>query len=302
MQINFPVKIEYGTAARVPISDVIDSLTAVRQILEDGSASLGSIVPDLDVQKVQISVRQISQESPLREIFLVTLFITFQKDLEAEVPRAIETFTGVHVSDDYRTMVVLASLMTVYYGLSFAKDAVSKMVTDTILRSALDEVIEELSKITTIDAGQIRKILRKKYVGKRRLKSLAIAAIKFLRPSKEQSNAPIEFDDRRIEPRLIEESPRQFELEEALSRERYRSHSDVPLEIHAQDKDRETAGWAAVPKGIEKRRLKMKLVDGVSPEQLWNKDEVKADVVIKYRQSGETFEPYEIHLTRIKDD
>ncbi len=45
----------------------------------------------------------------------------------------------------------------------------------------------------------------------------------------------------------------------------------------------------------------MKLVDGVTPEQLWNRDEVTADVVIKYRQSGEGFEPYEIHLTRVKD-
>jgi len=301
LQVEFPLRIEYGTPDRVPISDIIDSLTAVRQILEDGSANLGAFIPDLDVEKVQISVKQISQESPLRELFLVALFVTFQKDLESEVPQAIETFTGLPVPDDYRTMVVLASLITVYYGLSFAKDAVSKVVTNTILRSALDEVIGELSKQTGVDVVEIKKVLRKKYIRKKRLKSLAIAAIKFLRPSKEQANAPIEFDDRRIEPRLIEETPRQFELEEALARERYRSHSDVPLEIHAQDKDRDTAGWAAVPKGIEKRRLKMKLVDGVSPEQLWNRDEVKADVVIKYRQTGDGFEPYEIHLTRLKD-
>lgn len=301
MKIEFPVNVEYGTPDRVPISDIIDSLSALRQILEEGTENLGIFVPDLTIEKTLISVKRISQESPLRELLLVTLFLTFQKDLEVEIPSAIETFTGQHVPDNYKTIVVLCSLIVVYYGLGYAKDVISKITTNTILKTELDEVIDGLSKQVGVKSDDIRKVLKNKYCRKKSLKAIAVAAIKFLRPSREQNNAPIEFGGKHIEPRLIAETPRQYELEEALKVERARSHRNVALEIHAQDKDRESTGWAAVPKGIDNRRLKVKLVDGVSPEQLWNKDEVTADVVMKYRRTGEDFEPYEIHITRVKE-
>ena len=45
----------------------------------------------------------------------------------------------------------------------------------------------------------------------------------------------------------------------------------------------------------------MKLVDGVTPDRLWNRDRVVADIVIKSKRVGIDFEPYEIHLLNVLD-
>ena len=63
-----------------------------------------------------------------------------------------------------------------------------------------------------------------------------------------------------------------------IEAETARQFRGVELELHAQDKDREASGWAAVPKGISDKRLKMRLVDGVSPNELWGRDQIYGDV------------------------
>ena len=191
MQVDIPLKIVYDTPDRVPIGDVIDSLVALRQILDEGASNLGVFIPDLTVQKVQVTVRRITQESPLQEIFLVTLFLTFQKELEVEVPQAFEAITGISVSDKYDTMLVLSALIVVYYGIGYAKDVISKITTNTILNSKFDDIVRGLSGKIGVREESIKAALRKKYKSKKRLKSIALAAIKFFRPSKTQSNAGI---------------------------------------------------------------------------------------------------------------
>jgi hypothetical protein len=56
-----------------------------------------------------------------------------------------------------------------------------------------------------------------------------------------------------------------------------------------------------VPKGITERRLKMKLVDGVTPNELWGHDAVKGDIIVLYKRVGTDVVPTEIHLTKILD-
>jgi hypothetical protein len=73
----------------------------------------------------------------------------------------------------------------------------------------------------------------------------------------------------------------------------------VQLELHAQDKDREASGWAAIPRGITDKRLRMRLVDGVVPSELWGRDHVHGDIIIKFKRVGTDMVPTEIHLTRV---
>ncbi len=213
----------------MPIGDVIDSLIALRQILDEGGSNLGSLVPGLTVEKVQVTVRQISQESPLREIFLVTLYMAFQKDLEVEVPAAFESLTGIEVSDKYNSLLILSSLVVIYYGIGYAKDVISKLTTEHVLKTETDEIMKGLAATIGVPESVIRSALKAKYRSKKRLKSIALAAIKFFRPSRAQANVGIEFGDRKIEPRLIAETPQEYELEGALKRERATFHGDVPL-------------------------------------------------------------------------
>jgi hypothetical protein len=76
----------------------------------------------------------------------------------------------------------------------------------------------------------------------------------------------------------------------------------VKLTIHAQDRDKDATGWAAVPEGISDRRIKMRLKDGVTPQALWNRDVIIGDVTVKYRREGLDFVASELHLSRVYMD
>ena len=301
MQVTVPFHMEYETPGSVPIGDVIESLTALKLLIEEGGFNLGHIVPNLSVEKVQVNVRSISQQSPLRELLLVTLFLAFQKQLEAEVPPAIESLLNVQVSKEYDTIVTVSVLMLIFYGVGYAKDLISNVTTRTQTQKMLDRLIGEFSKETGVAEEDVRKRLKARYKPRGRMKLLAASAVKFFKPSKDQGNVPITVGRRKIEPRLIREVPTDFAFNDASKLERSRNHSSIALDLHAQDKDKELAGWAAVPVGISGKRLRMKLVDGVTPDQLWNRDSIIGDIVMKYRRVGMEFEPYEIHLSRVLD-
>jgi hypothetical protein len=109
VEIRVPHRILYEISDAAPVADVIESLLGAEALLQEIGPLLEGCIPGLHVEKIQVSVRSISQESPLKEIFWAALFITFQKDLEADVPKIVEDIFGVHVPDQYDTIGALSS-------------------------------------------------------------------------------------------------------------------------------------------------------------------------------------------------
>ena len=54
-------------------------------------------------------------------------------------------------------------------------------------------------------------------------------------------------------------------------------------------------------KGLNDKRLKMKVMEPLSASSLWGRDTVFGDVVIVSKLTPDGFVPSEIHLTSIKD-
>lgn len=298
MRVDLPFSVEYETPEAVPIDEVIDSLLAVKALLEEGGANLPHFIDGLAVDQVQVAVRSISQESPLRELLAVTLFVTFQKDLETEVPEMIQHLTGTHIPEQFHTVVTLAVVIAVFYGAGYVKDVISAKVTNSKVKRQFKAAVSEMASITGKKEAEIIKYLDERYV-KGRLETLAATAISFFRPSKSQANAPVTIGDRKFGSDLVKDVPQEYAYDETLTSETFREYRAIELELHAQDRDRGQTGWAAIPAGISDKRLKMRLVDGVNPNQLWGKNQVKGDIIIKYKRTGMDLTPTEIHLTRI---
>jgi hypothetical protein len=96
MEIRVSHKIEYQVERGVPVADLVASLLATEQLLRDTAPLLQECFPGLTIEKIEVSVGEISEGS-LRELLFVTLFAAFQKDLDKDVPAAIEQLTGAHV-------------------------------------------------------------------------------------------------------------------------------------------------------------------------------------------------------------
>jgi hypothetical protein len=298
MQATLPFKVEYQTAQPVPIQEIVDSLLSLQTLLEEAGKSLEIVVPGLTVERVTIRVKEISHGS-LKEVLLIGLFAFFQEDLHRELPPLVRDWTGIDVPDNAETLLVILTLIALVYGIGFMKDIVAQAATNSQIADWKDQLIRELANTTGADPKSVEAELNKRYAPKPKMKTLVKAASNFFRPSKSQNNATIVVGDKRIEPQLIAEIPADYIIKDEEAAERNAHHKNVELELHQKDRDHEGSGWAAVPIGLHEKRLPMKLLDGIKPNDLWGCDRVRADIVLIEKRDGQGFSPAQIHLEKL---
>lgn len=291
--------VRYMTDDPVPIKDIIDSLQGVETILSEVGRLLPLLIDGLHVERVDVKVREISQQSPLKEMFLVALFMAFQKDLEAEVPNQISVITGYPVPDRFDTIVTVVALVVVFYGVGALKDLVIGHFGDGPAQRQLDGLILELSESTGKTAKDIKRILADRYGDRTLWKRLANATSRFFLPSKRQSSAPVEVNERVFDRPVIQDIPADYIVDNEAERNPARRFQNVILELHAQDRDNAARGWAAVLRAASDKRVRLKLMDGVSAQELWGNDVVRGDVTVIYDRIGTELVAKEIHLERV---
>ena len=124
MRVEIPFEVTSRTPNIVQLEDVIDGLISAKLLIEEGN-NLGHLVPGLQIEQVQVGIRSITQESPLRELLLVAIFVAGQKDLEHEVPALVEQLMGTPVPENFKTLLTLSVLVALFYGIGYVKDLVT---------------------------------------------------------------------------------------------------------------------------------------------------------------------------------
>jgi hypothetical protein len=300
-EIRLPLSITYNTKGVTPLRDVIAALTAAEIAIEDAISLIPSIIPGVHVEQSSINVRSVTQESPLRELFALTLIVAFQDDLKTEIPPMIERLFNTRIAENYDSIVTVTTMIVLFYGAAFLKDAASKTVENGALRAQVNELMRQMSETTGMSEERVRAIFDAKYGKPGPVKRLAKAVKGFFVPTQREGAVPIIFDRKTVEPDVIREVPYPQEFKDKEDFERYTPHQDAFLEIHAQDKDKISTGWAAVPRGITGKRLRMKLVEPVSASDLWTRDTVKADIIVVSKLTSDGYVPSEIQLIRIHE-
>lgn len=302
MKIEIPFSIEYKTAQAVPIPEIIDSLRSLQIVLEDAGRNLENFVPGLTVQKLDIRVQEITHGS-LKELLFVGLFYAIQEDLDKNMPQIFEDLTGIAVAEKYETLLVVLSLTAIVYGADYVQKLLLNTTQDTPIRVFKKSLIRDLARETGKSKKDVEQILDKRYGAKSKLKQLGHTAVRFFQPSKSQGDAAIAVGKKIIIPsKTVRDAPADYLYESTEKLEKSNRHDRVKLEIHAQDKDRDASGWAAIPIGLHDKRLKLKLLDAARPEQLWGKDSIVGDIMLVSKRVGLDFEPNEIHLTQIYEE
>jgi hypothetical protein len=301
-EIHVPLSITYDTKGLTPINDVIAALQAASVAIEDAISLIPSLKAGVYIESSHINVRSITQESPLRELFALTLLVAFQDDLKAEIPPMVDKILGVDIPDQYDSLVTVTTMIVLFYGASFLKEAAVKAVENGALKRQVAELISQMSKTTGKSEEEVRAIFDAKYGKPGTVKRLAKAVKGFFVPSQREGGVPVTFDRQIISREVIREVPYPQEFEEKEDFERYTPYRRTHLEIHAQDRDKLATGWAAVPTEITAARLRMKLVEPVSVADLWTKEAVVADIVVVSKLTADGYKPSEIHLTRVYDE
>jgi hypothetical protein len=299
MDIVTPHQIIFETDEAVPIAEVVSSLLGADQLFRDMAPLLEGVLPGLKIDKINVSVRSISQESPLREIILLGLIAQYQKDMERDVPVIIQHLTGMSVPAEYNALISLVLMVLVFYGIDFLFKQVHQGAFSKHIRSQFEELTKELSKTTGISEEKIGGILEGKY-GKSRVRVIASSALRLFSPSKRNNNSPVVIDGRRIERDTIAEIPSDAQIDAANVPEIVKPHENVHIELHAQDMDRSKQGWAAVVPEIWNKRLRMEIYPPIKPEDIYTKKRLRGDIMlVSQKQPDGSYRPSMFHLMNI---
>lgn len=298
-EIRLPLSITYETQGVTPVADIIAALQATDALTKDAVSLMPSLFDGLRIEQCYLNVRSLTQESPLKEIFFISVFLTYQEDLEREVPTLLKDMFNITVSDKHDTLVTVAVLAIAFYGASLAIDAVKKSFTDSLPRQKFEDLIQVMASETGRPASDIRAIIESKFSKPASAKRLASAAKQLFLPSQRDQNAPVVFDRDRIATETIREIPYPGDSDQKVDFDRYIPTDGVVLELHAQDRDRAATGWAAVAQGISEKRLKVRLMEPLQPSDLWGLDEVVANVVVVSKLTSEGYAPAEVQIVEL---
>lgn len=300
-EINLPLSISYQTEGSTSVGDVIEALKATDTIVKETVSLLPSFVDGLNIEQSTLNVQKLTQQSPLREVFLVTLVVTYQDDLQKEVPQLLEDILKVQVTDKYDSLVTVIFMIIIFYGANFAIEALKRAITDSKPKRVFKSMLTLLAKETGKSEADILAILEAKFSQPNAAKRLVQNAKKFFLPSQKDKNAPIHIDRDLIDSETVREIPYAGAQENNSDFDRYTPHEGVELELHAMDRDKSKTGWAAVVREVTDKRLKMKIVEPLSIKDFWGRDNVKADVVVVSKLTAAGYVPAEVQVRAILD-
>lgn len=298
MRYDVPFSVRYVTDKPVPIREIIESLQGVDALLTEAAGTLPGLLKGIEVEHIEIRVSQIEQASPLRELFVLSLFLTFQDDLEAEVPEHIGRLVGHPIPDNLDTIVTLSALIIAFYTVGIIKDLTVGRLAAGPAKKQLDGLIRELASETNVSEDVIRARLEERYAKRPAWKKAVTAVGRFFRPSKQQDSAPMEVGNHYLDHDTVRDVPRAHEIKAEIDRPPFESFENVLLDLHAQDRDHGGRGWAATIPNVIDKRVRVKLMPGVHAADLWQTETVRGDVTVLFEQVADRREPKEIHLHR----
>lgn len=298
--IRIPHQVVYDVPESSAISDVIESLRATEQLFFEVAPLLEQLVPGVQVGGISVHLESLSQGSPLKEMFFAALFLTFQSDLERDVPPVIDQLTGVHLPHQYDTIVTVIFCLILFYGADFVYRQIVKAGGASRIAGQLDGLIKDVSGHLGVDETHVRGLLEKRY-DKKRLPMLLKSAVQFFAPSKRQGNAPITIGRRRVDTDTVAEFPNDARIQDFDDQESTKMLENVEIELHAQDLDRARQGWAGVIRQVSPNRLRMDVFAPIKTEEIFGRKRIRGDVVIVSRREPDgTMEPYMFHLVQVR--
>jgi hypothetical protein len=299
-----PHFVEYDIEGHPSIAALAQSLLSNERLAKEAVLLLEAYIPGLVIETSAVSVRRITQDSPLKQAFVVAIVAAFQPKLEHDVPVIITDLTGHILPPQYHTLVTVLVMMIAVYGISKAID----LLFPGRKTSALDENYRALTVVAgdliQIPPATVDAAVRARYSGKK--PSQLSAFVKgFFAPTTGQPGAKIVGGPGiEISRDALAQIP-QLELSE-VDEEAEKTDSEFAnnklIIVHAMDRDRGKVGWAGHIPDLFQDRVPMKLDKSINPESLFSKTRIIGDVLIVYAvsESGER-NPTEIHLLRLRD-
>lgn len=298
MEISLTHSLTYTTTENVPIPVIARSLIANEVLIQNSLRVLDDCFDDFEIHKITVSIREVSNGSPLKGIFAVGLFLAAQEKLEQEVPELIQKLTGIEVSEDVDTLVTVLVILVAIYLIDAGIERLSLNKKVKKLKAEYKDNIKELSKLTKVPEDKLDEVIKDRF-GKKQ-KTLFKKALDFFEPAKSQPKAEIVGKESvHVTREAISEIPSVIDFEQADFQDVYEIYNSE-IEIHRADIDYQNQGWVAIIREISDKRRKLILGPNIGPATLYGKTKIIGDVtVVEERQSDGDYLVKEYHLSKV---
>lgn len=291
----------YDISGDASVSDVANSLLANERMIRFSSMILEECIEGFHVDSVNVKVKQVTHQSPLKELLAFALVVTFQEDLAKEVPPFIEGLLGTDIPDQYDHLVTVLTMILAIYGVSHTYKRIFPDKTPEKLQGDYDKLMIVAGDYINIPPENLKNTIADKFKGGL-LRPLQTASLNYFRPAKKENSQIVGLDGNVISSDAVAESPSEIDLAGEDDLDTY-PLQNVAIEIRATDLDRKKQGWAAVVNDVTKKRLKMEIYPTVDIQNLIGKTEIKGDIiVVNKRDSGGDYLPNMYHLVKMNDD
>lgn len=279
--------VEYDVVRPVAVEDVIKSLEANARLIHRSTFLLTRLFPGIRIETGTVSVRSLSQESPLKELFALATIVTFQEDLQKEVPELFEKLTGVHVSDSYDTVLTVLVLLIAIYGIDKAYETLFPGRDKKDIAETKESLLARAASATGVAAERIREAMTVLFTG-RQHRATVLASQKMFAPTRGQAPAPIRSPQGEVlipAPTVaIAQAAAGIPYEGSEEEEKPRKESDfkrnVKIVLHAMDRDHKRTGWAGHVPGLFDDRIPMDLEKSQNPDALFGRSEITGDILL----------------------
>ncbi|WP_298328941.1 hypothetical protein [Asticcacaulis sp.] len=293
MEITLNHGVEYEIVDPVSVEDLVKSIEAHARLLRATSDLISELVPGLQIETKKVSVVYLSQQSPLKEAFAVGLYLTYQKELEKEVPELIEALTNTKIPDRYDTLVTVLVMLVAIYGISKALDTLFPGKSKANIEETKESLTSQAAKIIGVTSKRLIVALEVLFKG-RSERVLVNSSQKMFAPTRNQTFASIR--DARGQVLVGQDATRDaqaasglpYEIEDNDDAETSSQfHQGVRIILHAMDKDRKKSGWAGHCPDLFDERIPMHLEKTLKPEKIFGHDEIKGDILLTSEEDAE---------------
>jgi hypothetical protein len=301
MDLSIPHQVVYDFDGQASVTEVAKSIIAQDRLLRNSFEVLEELFPNLSFEKPTISVREVSQASPLRTVLYTTVVAVYGQELGEDVPDILNTLFGVDVPADYDSIVSVLVLLIGIYGVDLLWKKLTTGVKDyRALRAERDRLLKEAANQASVTEDHLEEAIER-VIGKHK-RSVMKAGADFYEPARRHKARSVSVQGAEVRQEAIEDMPTDVDLAQYEPPTEVEELERVVVQFRAHDLDRNKA-WAATIAQVHPNRRPLHLAPDVRPEQLFERSEVIADVLVTSSLDNDgDYVPTLYYLQKVHDD
>lgn len=301
MELSIPHSVVYDFDGQASVAEIAKSLIAQDKLVRDSLEVLEHVFPDLSFEKPKVSVREVSHASPLRTILLTSVVAVYGPELGEDVPDILNTLFGVDVPDGYDSIVSVLVLLIAIYGVDRLWKKLGAEIKDIrALRADRARLLKQAADQASVTEDHLEEAIER--VLSKRKRSIMKAGADFFEPAKRHRARSVSVPGAEVGQDAIEAMPSDVDLAQYEPPREIEELERVVVHFRAHDLDRDKA-WAATIDEVSPNRRPLHLAPDVKPEQLFERSQVIADVLVTSELDNEgEYVPTLYYLQRVHDD